>query len=136
MHLGYYLSILENKTMENTDIQELRNLLADKAKQELINNPGSLQVTIFEMVSGEIILLFIFNLDSEKEEECFFNNLKENNKRKINHILTMWNDNTIDMPKRSMLLKAHKLDEYNDNTCVLLSGEDGIRGFRLSSLLK
>ena len=121
--------------MKNIDISESRNLLVEKAKQELLGEPKSIQVTLFEMVSGEIIPLFLYDLESKKEEECFFSDLKENNKRKINHILTMWNNNTIDMPKKSILLKAYELDEYNASTCVLLFGENGIGGFHLSNLI-
>ena len=121
---------------KNIDIYELRNLFVEKAKQELLRKPDSIQVTLFEMTSGEVIPFFLYNLESENEEEKFFNDLRENNKRKINHILTMWNNNAIDIPKRSILLKVHELDDYNDNTCVLLFGENGVSDFKLVNLLK
>ena len=47
----------------------------------------------------------------------------------------MWRDNTIDIPKRSILQKIYKLDEDNANTCVLMLSDNGVCVFRLAKLL-
>lgn len=121
--------------MANRDTYEFRNKLVEQAKHELINNPSSIQVTLFETITGEIIPFFLYDLKTNKDEDDFFDKLKNTNKNKINHILAMWKDNTIDIPKRSILLKVHELDEQNCNTCVLSISENGLSGFKLSNLL-
>lgn len=121
--------------MNSIEINELRNKLIEKAKEELINNPNCIQVTLFETTSGKTMPFFLYDLKEEENEEKFFKELKDSNKCKINHVLAMWRDNTIDIPKRSILQKIYKLDEDNANTCVLMLSDNGICGFRLAKLL-
>lgn len=122
--------------MKNSEIYELRNKLVEKAKLELINNPDSIQVVLFETISGEVLPFYVHNLQDSEDEEAFFNELKNSNRRRINHILAMWKENVIDLPKRSILQKVHALDEQNADTCVLLLSDTGLAGFKLSSLLQ
>lgn len=121
--------------MQKEDIYEFRKQLTEKAKEELEKNPSSIQVTLFETISGEIIPFFLYDLENNEDEECFFKELKDNNICKINHILTMWNNGVLEFPKRSILLNTYKLDEYNANTCVLMLCDNGICGFKLANLL-
>ena len=117
-----------------------RGYFIDEAKRLLKQNPSAIQITILETVSGEMIPFFLYNLNDNKAEEDFFEQLRINNKVKINHIIAMWSyeygNNAIEMPKGSILKRTDELDPYNHtNTCVLVYGDLGITGSPLSRFL-
>ena len=112
-----------------------RNYLIHEAAKMLALHPRALQVTLLVMPTGERITYPLFDLTDVKSEELFFSKLKTEGKKTFLYVLTMWSDHTIDVPKRSVLLRLRELDGNNENSCVLLQGEKGVNGFQLSKLL-
>ena len=121
--------------MNQEEIREYRNTLINHAKKELKRYPESLYVTLLVLDNGEIITYPLFDLNDEEHEKQFFDNLVKEKTIKFNHVLTMWRNGQIDVPKHSLIIRLKELSEENLDACVLLQGEKGVNGFRLSNLL-
>ena len=116
-------------------VTEERNWLVKEAETALSQEPSAVQVTVFETADEEIVPFYLFDLADTDGEKALFDRLKSDHRTQIRHVLTMWNNRTVDAPKRSLLKGLLDLDEANSDTCVLLNGENGINGFQLSRLV-
>lgn len=99
-------------------------------------HPSAVQVVLFETNKEDVIPFVIYDLNDEEKETQFFEKLKSNNNQQIIHVLAMWKNHCVEVPKFSILLKILELDFNNINTCcVLLNGENGINGFQLNKII-
>lgn len=124
----------EHVNVSTEEVRSFRSYLIHEAAKSLTLYPAALQVTLLVGPTGEIISYPIFDLNDGHSEEQFFSTLKTEGKTRFQHMLTMWREHTIDIPKRSVLLRIRELDGNNENCCVLLQGENGVNGFQLSKL--
>ena len=123
------------KDTNAAEVHHFRSELIDEAAKKIALHPAALQITILVSFAGEIISYPMFDLNDEHAEERFFSQLQDEGKTRFEHVLTMWSNHAIDVPKRSFLLRLRELDENNKNCCVLLQDEKGVSGFQLSRLL-
>jgi hypothetical protein len=121
-------------TVNDDEIRNFRRYLMYEAARALTLDPSALQVTLLVLPTGEILLYPIHDLKDEISEDQFFSKLKADGKTHILHVLTMWKNQQIEIPKYSVRKHLLELDEENAGACVLLQGEKGINGFRLSDL--
>ena len=121
----------ESETMSKEEASRFRKAFMEEAVKALALYPDALQVTLL-LDTGEILTYPLFDLNDGNAEAQYFDKWKAEGKTKVQHILTLWRDHTPDMPKRSVVLRILAWDKDNENACVLLRGENGINGFRLS----
>ncbi len=121
--------------MDMEEVRRFRSYLIDEAVKAFTLHPGAMMVTILVTTTCEIIPYPVFDYDmlfDENAEEQFFARLKAEGKTQFPYVLTMWKDHTLDMPKHSLRKRLRELDSYNNNSCILLRGENGIGGFQLA----
>ena len=124
--------------MDMEEVRRFRGELIEEAAKTLERTPGAMMVTLLVTSSGEIIAYPVPDekgLFDENAEEQFFARLKAEGKTQFPYVLTMWKDHTLDMPKHSLRKRLRELDSYNDNSCILLWGENGIGGFQLAKTM-
>lgn len=122
----------ESETMSKEEASRFHEAFMGEAVKALALYPDALQVTLLLLDTGEILTYPLFDLNDGNAEAQYFDKWKAEGKTKVRHILTLWRDHTPDMPKRSVVLRILAWDKDNENACVLLRGENGINGFRLS----
>ena len=124
--------------MSMEEVRRFRSYLIDEAVKTLALYPGAMMVTLLVSTTGEIIPYPVFDYDKlfdDNAEEQFFNKLKAEGKTQFPYVLTMWKNATLDMPKYSFRKRLRELDSYNDNSCILLRGENDIGGFQLAKTM-
>ncbi len=88
------------------------------AINEVINGLPAPQVTVLLTNNGNIYI------SVNDVEGTICEELKSNNNTKVVKMLTMWKDGTIDLPSVKLRKALVNIDEYNNNTDIILQGKD------------
>lgn len=95
---------------------------------ESVNSLPAPQVTVI-LTDRNNIYVSVNDVDGTICEE-----LKRNNDTRVTKILTMWKNETIDLPSIKFCKAVAIIDTYNNNTDIILQGKDIYLTKKLSDL--
>lgn len=128
--------------MPTQEVREFLYSLVREAKRLLIENPSALQVNFLVTASEKKEYYFLYDLEDKAPEDACLDRLRRSGDTQVDFWLCMWGTEEVvsdafclDMPAWTMRKKLVELNPENRDICILLWGENGINGFRLSRSL-